>query len=275
VKIVSIVGARPQFVKVWPIAAAVDRRAGEGVAIEHVIVHTGQHYSRAMSAAFFEDLAIPEPAVNLGVGSGSHAAQTGRMLIELERVLSELAADAVLLYGDTNSTLAGALAAAKLQVPTAHVEAGLRSGDRRMPEEVNRVVADRVADLLLAPTAAAVANLELEGLGARTVLTGDVMYDAWLAGSTSRRDRRVATLARYDLEPDSFALVTVHRAMNVDERLAAIVDGLNRVAADGLPVLFPVHPRTAAALLAEGGGDLHPGVRLVEPVGYLEMGALL
>jgi UDP-N-acetylglucosamine 2-epimerase len=274
VKLLSIAGARPQFVKLWPIATAVARRREAGEAIEHAIVHTGQHYSPEMSAAFFDDLAIPEPTMNLGIGSGSHGAQTGRMLAAVETAMQELAPDVVVLYGDTNSTLAGGLAAAKLGLPIVHVEAGLRCGDQHMPEEINRVVTDHVADLLLAPTATAVGNLEREGLAARTLLTGDVMYDAWLASLPRRWERLTDTLQRLDVQPQCFALVTVHRAANVETRLASIIEGLNRVAAEGRPVLFPVHPRTAAAL-ARAPHGLHPAIRLVPPLGYLDMAALL
>ena len=273
-KIVSIVGARPQFVKVWPIASCIDRHHGDCL-VNHSIIHTGQHYTHAMSAAFFDELAIPEPTVNLGVGSGPHGAQTGQMMNELERVLEGARPDAVLVYGDTNSTLAGALAASKLHIPLVHVEAGLRSRDRRMPEEINRLVADHVSDLLLAPTAAAVENLELEGLANRTVWTGDVMYDAWVASRPLVRERLAATLRRFAVEPRQFALATVHRAGNVDDRLASVLEGLNTVAAGGLPVLFPVHPRTAKAIAANPQRGLDARLRLIDPVSYLEMLCLL
>jgi len=266
-RIVSVIGARPQFVK----AAALCRAAAARPSIVHRIVHTGQHYDAAMSDVFFEELGIPAPDHNLGIGSASHAVQTAGIMQALEPVLEAERPDWVLLYGDTNSTLAGATVAAKLCLPTAHVEAGLRSFNRRMPEEVNRIVADHLSQVLLAPTRAAMDNLKREGLAERAVLTGDVMYDITL----ELRERA----ARRALPPeaaalDRFALATVHRAENTDdpERLSAIMEGLERVARDLCPVIFPVHPRTAKRLAAMGIEPRH--VMLVPPAGYLEMAAL-
>ena len=211
-KIVNIVGARPQFIK----AASVSRvfRRQEGV--REVLVHTGQHYDENMSRVFFEQLEIPEPDYHLGIGSGPHGEQTGRMLEGVERVLVEERPDWVLVYGDTNSTLAGALAAVKLHIPVAHVEAGLRSFNRSMPEEINRVLTDHASDLLFAPTETAAANLRREGISnARVRLVGDVMYDAALYYG-EKADRISRILEQLDLEPKSYILATLHRAGNTE-----------------------------------------------------------
>jgi UDP-GlcNAc3NAcA epimerase len=268
VRVLTVVGARPQFVKAAPVSREL-ASAGH----EEVLVHTGQHYDDAMSAAFFRELEMAEPAINLEVGSGSHAAMTGEMLRRLEPVLLEHGADGVLVYGDTNSTLAGAVVAAKLAYADgrrpwlAHVEAGLRSFNRRMPEERNRIVADHLADALLAPTPMAMANLAREGLVDRAQLVGDVMVDAhdWAA---ERAEPHLPAVAR---ELDRYLLLTLHRAENVDhpERLASVIRGL----AVRLPVIFPVHPRTRAAL-DRAGLTLPPNVVALEPVGYLAMVAL-
>jgi UDP-GlcNAc3NAcA epimerase len=266
-RVVTVVGARPQFVKAAPVSRALDGLHHE------VLVHTGQHYDDAMSAAFFRDLEMPEPAVNLGVGSGSHAAQTAEMLRRLEPVFTAQAPDGILVYGDTNSTLAAAVAAAKLTVAEgrrpwlAHVEAGLRSFNRSMPEERNRVVADHLADLLLAPTPAAMDNLHHEGLDGRAVLVGDVMVDAHAWAAQRSEDH----LPRFAEAHPGYVLLTLHRAENVDDpaRLAA------RLASMDLdrPVLFPVHPRTREAL-RRAGVTVPANVTITEPVGYLEMVAL-
>lgn len=260
-KILTVVGARPQFIKAAPVSDQLRRCHQE------FLLHTGQHYDHEMSAIFFEELQIPHPDCNLEIGSGPHGDQTGRMLAGIERVVLQLRPDWVLVYGDTNSTLAGALAAVKLHVPVAHVEAGLRSFDRRMPEEVNRVVADHVSSLCLCPTDAAAAQLAREGIVDGVVVTGDVMYDAFLGHADRARSRR-SILDRLGLEAGRFALATLHRAENVDdrERLSAILEGLER---SELPVVMPVHPRTRAAM--ERFGLTAKSVRTVEPVGYLEM----
>jgi UDP-N-acetylglucosamine 2-epimerase (non-hydrolysing) len=262
-RVVSVVGARPQFVKLAPVAEALTA-AGD----EHVIVHTGQHYDARMSDVFFADLAIPEPGVHLGVGSGSHGVQTGAMLAALDGVLAEHRPDWVLVYGDTNSTVAGALAGVKLHLPVAHLEAGLRSFNRLMPEEHNRVLTDHAADLLLVPTQVAMDHLAREGLAARSVLVGDVMTDVCL------RVRDAVTETTPDL-PDGVAagdyvVATIHRAENTDDpgRLRAIVGALGVL---DVPVLLLAHPRLVARC-AEQGLSLETGaLHTRPPLNYPEM----
>src|SRR5688572_22147808 len=235
-RFLTVLGARPQFVKAAPLSAALRKRGHE------TIVHTGQHYDAGMSDVFFSELGIPHPDHNLGIGSGPQGAQTGQMLAAIEQVLLDERPDVVVTYGDTNSTLAGALAAAKLHVPVAHVEAGLRSFNRRMPEEINRVVADHACDLLLAPTPTAVANLEKEGRGDHVLLTGDIMYDA-VQGHRARAEERTAVGRRLRLQPGGYGVVTIHRAANTDEdeRLSSLTRALNTVAERGLSLVFPLH----------------------------------
>lgn len=266
-RILTVVGARPQFVKAAPVSRAVRRAHTE------ILVHTGQHYDDALSAAFFRELEIPAPDVNLEVGSGAHGAQTAEIMRRLEPVVVEHEPDGVLVYGDTNSTLAGAVVASKVAYPDgrrpwlAHVEAGLRSFNRSMPEERNRVVADHLSDLLLAPTPAAIDNLAREGLAARAELVGDVMVDT-LEWAAPRADAHLPEVARV---AGDYVLLTLHRAENVDDpmRLAAL---LGMLALDR-PVLFPVHPRTRTSM--ERAGLTPPAnVRVMEPVGYLAMLAL-
>lgn len=267
-KILTVVGARPQFIKASPVSKAL-RAAG----CDEVLVHTGQHYDHAMSQVFFEELGIPEPDLNLGIGSGSHGVQTAGMLIGIEKAIQEYAPDWVLIYGDTNSTLAAALAAVKLHVPVAHIEAGLRSFNRRMPEEINRIVADSVSTLLFAPTKEAVDNLTREGVpGDRVLLSGDVMYDAALMHG-DRADRQSTILDQLQLRAGQFILATIHRAENTDDpdRIRTIIEAFTDVS-NGIPVIMPLHPRTRATLERSGllarAGD---GVRIIEPVGYLDM----
>ncbi len=266
-KVVSVVGARPQFVKAAPVSRQLRTRHRE------ILVHTGQHYDDAMSEVFFRDLGLPPPDRDLGVGSGTHATQTAEMLRRLEPVLVDESPDVVLLYGDTNSTLAGALAAAKLsdlserRPSLAHVEAGLRSFNPSMPEERNRIVADHLSDLLLAPTPTAMAHLEREGLADRAVLVGDVMVDAM----DSALERSADSLPAEARQNPGYVLLTLHRPSNVDDpsRLGAWLSA----AALSAPVLFPAHPRTRA-VLDRAGVAIPDGVILMEPVGYLAMIAL-
>jgi UDP-GlcNAc3NAcA epimerase len=264
-RILSVVGARPQFVKLSVLCRAIAQRESW----THRIVHTGQHYDRGLSSVFFEELSIPRPDHDLGVGSGAHGEQTGEMLKRLEPVLRSEKPDWVLLYGDTNSTLAGALVAAKLALPMAHIESGLRSFQRNMPEEINRVVTDHLSDLLFCPTGLAVANLHNEGLAKRAMLTGDVMYDASLAYSAIAEEQGGLLAERWSR--GQFALATVHRAENTDDpgRLRQIVEALDEVARTICPVVWPVHPRTEARLKDMG---LSAGaVVTIGPVSYLEM----
>ena len=267
-RVVSIVGARPQFVKLAVICRAVAQRT-PGEQWSHRIIHTGQHYDPELSSVFFEELDIPQPDCDLDVGSGGHGAQTGEMLKRLEPILIAENPDWVLLYGDTNSTLAGALAAAKLDLRTAHIESGLRSFRRAMPEEINRVVADKLSDLLFCPTPLAIENLRKEGLADRAVLTGDVMYDASLA-FRHLAEARGGPLADA-WKSKQFALATVHRAENTDdpERLRSIVAALDQIARTICPVAWPMHPRTRKKLADAG---LSTGsISVIQPVSYLEM----
>ena len=261
-RIVSVVGARPQFVKAAPLL----RAFGDGHT--SVLVHTGQHYDARMSDVFFDELGLPEPNYHLGVGSGPHGRQTGEMIARLETVLADERPDWVVVFGDTNSTLAAALAAAKLCQPIAHVEAGLRSFNRAMPEEINRIVADALADLLLCPTNTAVENLQREGIVRGVHQVGDVMMEV-LAEAATRAAAESSILRRLEIEERRFAVATVHRAENTDDpgRLAQIVRGLET---SDDPVIFPVHPRTARALDAVNPAPRSP-VRIVEPMGYLDM----
>ena len=264
-EVLTVLGARPQFIKAAPVSRAL-RDAG----LNEQIVHTGQHYDAGMSDVFFDELGIPSPTYNLGVSGGGHGEMTGAMLQALEPLLLDKQPNWVLVYGDTNSTLAGALAASKLNIPVAHVEAGLRSFNRRMPEEQNRVVTDHLSDLLFTPTDAATRRLEQEGIpGERVRQVGDVMFDAALFyGERAMEKSRV--LDRLKLALGDYVLATVHRAENTDDpgRLRAIVEGLDAVAADR-PVILPVHPRTRAALEREN--LTFKQTTIIEPVGYLDM----
>ncbi|HEV2748970.1 MAG TPA: UDP-N-acetylglucosamine 2-epimerase (non-hydrolyzing) [Gemmatimonadales bacterium] len=271
-RVLSVVGARPNFMKLAPVDRALAKRG-----VEHVIVHTGQHYDPGMSDAFFEELWIPAPDHHLGVGSGSHAQQTAAVMQRLEPLLVELRPDLVLVYGDVNSTVAAALVAAKLQVRVGHVEAGLRSGDWTMPEEINRVVTDRLSDLLFLPSRDAAENLDAEGIPSeRMHFVGNVMIDTLCWALPQARSLDPA--ARHGVADRPYAVVTLHRPSNVDDPavLRELLDALSRLAGK-LPVLFPVHPRTRKSiaglrkLRGGGGGGGGRKLELLEPLGYLEM----
>ncbi len=268
-RIATVIGARPQFIKAAVVSAALRDRPG----LTETIIHTGQHYDRQMSDVFFSDLQLPEPDHHLDVGSGTHGRQTGRMLEAIERVLLDDPPDRVLVYGDTNTTLAAALAAAKLHLPVDHVEAGLRSFDRAMPEEINRVVTDHVAAMLFAPTPGAADQLRREGIDDRAIhVTGDVMYDAALHYGRLA-DQRSTVLDDHGLEPGRYVLSTIHRAGNTDDpdKLAAILRALGECPRDGLPVVLPVHPRTRQAIDRHGLGALADALTCIPPVSYLDM----
>jgi len=271
VRLLTVVGNRPQFVK----AAAVSKHLDDRV--EEVLVHTGQHYDAELSEVFFEELGLRAPDNELGVGSGTHAEQTGGVITALEPLVERAAPDAMLVYGDTNSTLGAALVAAKSGVPLAHVEAGMRSGDRSMPEEVNRVVTDSVTDLLLCSTEVAVRNLEAEGLSGGVELVGDVMADVALVFGPEA-DRRSRVLEELGLEERAYSVATTHRPANVDDpgRLAGVIEILSRVAEEA-PVVLPAHPRTLPAFERMDGlaGLEARGIRVVPPLGYLDMARLV
>lgn len=268
-KIATILGARPQFIKASVVSHAIAQTPG----MQEVLVHTGQHFDANMSDVFFAELDMKKPDHFLDIHGGGHGEMTGRMLIEIERVLQQERPDAVLVYGDTNSTLAGALAAAKLHIPVAHVEAGLRSFNMRMPEEVNRILTDRISHWLFTPTQVAADHLHREGFSpARIFPVGDVMYDVALHHG-ARVQAGTGLMARLGLEERGYMLVTVHRAENTDhpQRLVAIVDAFVATA-QTLPVVWPLHPRTRAVLQRAGKLDaLAQAVHLIEPIGYLDM----
>lgn len=272
IKVVTVVGARPQFIK----AAAVSRAFGRyrGAHIKEILVHTGQHYDDNMSKVFFDELDVPHPAYSLEVSSGNHGAMTGRMLEAIENVLLHERPDWVLVYGDTNSTLAGALAAAKLHIPVAHVEAGLRSFNMRMPEEINRILADRVSTALLCPTEAAVTNLRTEGIVAGVYNCGDVMFDVSLF-YRERAKSQSSCLEKLALSEGNFALATCHRAENTDnpERLGGITAALGQIAKN-IPVVLPLHPRTKKLLAEHGLTGSLGNVRVIEPLPFFDMIAL-
>lgn len=260
--ICTIVGARPQFIKAAPVSRAL------AASFREVLIHTGQHYDYGMSDVFFKEMEMRQPDYNLGAGGGTHAEQTGRMLIEIEKILASVKPDCVLVYGDTNSTLAGALAAAKAQIPLGHVEAGLRSYNRAMPEEINRVLTDHVSDLLLCPTDAAIENLAKEGITQGVHRVGDVMYDALLHNLAIAR-KRSTILATLGVEKGVYALATIHRAGNTDDpvRMAAILSALGSLP---MQVIFPVHPRTRK-IIREAGLSVSENVMAIDPVGPLDV----
>jgi UDP-N-acetylglucosamine 2-epimerase (non-hydrolysing) len=263
-KIVTIVGARPQFIKCAPVSREIRKNNTE------ILVHTGQHYDPEMSDVFFEDLHIPRPDYYLDVGSGSHGKQTGDILMRVEEILLHEKPDLVIVYGDTNTTLAGALAAAKLHIPVAHVEAGLRSFDRTMPEEINRVVTDHISDLLFCPTENAVRLLAHEGIIQGVHLVGDVMGDA-LEFNKEIAEVHSQILERLNITPNQYLVLTIHRPANTDsqEHMESIIGALGEVK---IPVVFPVHPRTHKYLEEYGmGGRLPENIIVTEPLGYLDM----
>ena len=263
-KVLSVVGARPQFIKAAPVSRAL-RKAG----IREYLVHTGQHYDLEMSRIFFDELEIPTPDVNLNVGSGTHAYQTGQMLIGIEKEILEQKPALVMVFGDTNSTLAGALAACKLQTPLAHVEAGLRSFNREMPEEYNRVLTDHCSDLLFCPSQTAVSNLAGEGITEGVHRVGDTMYDAILQFSRLAREQSTI-LDRLELNGREYALATLHRPANTDDpdRLDSLIETFAEI---HMPVVFPAHPRTREKLAAFGIQTERDGLIVIEPTGYLDM----
>ena len=269
-KIVTIIGARPQFVK----AAALSREFARHDSIEEVLVHTGQHFDNNMSEVFFEEMEIPKPKFNLDINSLSHGAMTGRMLEEIEKLLIQEKPDVLLVYGDTNSTLAGAIAAKKLHIKVAHVEAGLRSFNMEMPEEVNRILTDRISDFLFCPTQTAINNLKKEGydnIDCKIVNSGDVMEDAALFYAKKSED--ISTIMEL-INHESFILATLHRAENTDneEKLRDIVEALNHIHSEVCPIVLPLHPRTKAKL---GQYNISLNVTLIDPVGYFDMIELL
>src|SRR5659263_8759 len=261
-KIISIVGARPRFIKCAPLSRELRKVHQE------ILVHTGQHYNHDMSDIFFEELNIPKPDYNLGIGSGNHGEQTAKMLTEIEKVLLKEKPDLMLVYGDTNSTLAGALAAVKIGIRVAHVEAGLRSFDRSMPEEINRVLTDHISDILFCPTQTAVNNLIKEGIKQGVYLVGDVMLDA-LEYNKKVAEKKSGILEKLSLDKGKYLVITIHRPSNTDSRenLSNIIEALREI---GEVVVFPVHPRTKK-FLQEYALDIPENVRLIEPLGYLDM----
>jgi UDP-N-acetylglucosamine 2-epimerase (non-hydrolysing)/UDP-GlcNAc3NAcA epimerase len=270
VKIVTVVGNRPQFIKAAAVSGPLRERH------EEILVHTGQHHDDTLSRVFFAELGLPRPERELGIGGGSNTSQTARMLAALEPLLDELSPDAALVYGDTNSTLAGALSAAQAGVPVVHVEAGMRSFDRAMPEERNRVLSDHLSELLLCSSATAVENLRAESVAGRTELVGDVMVDVALRRQPSAREDS-ETLAAHGVRSGEYLLLTAHRAGNVDdpERLRALIELIEALPK---PVVLPLHPRTAMRLQEFGLRerlDAIDGLRVSEPLGYVEFSALL
>jgi UDP-GlcNAc3NAcA epimerase len=271
-KVCTIVGARPQFVKASAVSKAFSRHQG----LTEVLIHTGQHYDDMMSDVFFKQLEIPKPRYNLGIGSSSHGKQTGQMIEKIENILLEEKPDCVLVYGDTNSTLAGALAAVKLHIPIAHVEAGLRSFNRRMPEEINRILTDHSSDLLFTPTALATKNLHREGIyGDRVLCTGDVMLDVALW--TKERLHLDPSLGSPLMKDNNrFALATIHRAESTDqiEILRNILSILGRLSSE-ISIVWPIHPRTRAAIDRAGLRSMTDNITMIEPVGYFPMTDLI
>lgn len=273
IKIISVIGARPQFIKAAALCRAVDAyNAEKRPRLRHILLHTGQHYDQNMSDLFFNELNIPRPEYNLGIGSAAHGMQTGRMLAMTENVLVKEKPDWVVVYGDTNSTLAGALAAAKMHIPVAHVEGGLRSFNRRMPEEINRVLTDHVSSLIFCPTETAVKNLAAEGITSGVKLVGDIMYDCSMYYFGKALPRESKILGELNLDRKSYYLATVHRPENTDnpESLKNIFEAFNAISSSDCPVVFPLHPRTRDKI-SEIDFDIAKEVLIVPPVSYMEM----
>ena len=289
-KICTIIGARPQFIKAAAVSRAIamhNKLASDAPRVSEVIIHTGQHYDDDMSAVFFRELEIPNPAYNLGIGSGGHGTQTGQMLAGIEDILLKEKPDWVLIYGDTNSTLAGALAASKLNIPIAHVEAGLRSFNRRMPEEINRVMTDHLSTLLFCPSQTAVDNLRAEGippdglclapyssrLTPNVFIVGDVMADAFRFAAT-KLSQKSDVLQRLKIEEKRYYLATIHRAENTDDpqRLHNIMNAFSKIAEKEI-VILPLHPRTKK-ILGNKISMFNPALRIIDPVGYFDIVAL-
>ena len=273
-KLITIVGARPQFIKAAPVSRAIDEYnaiVSRQDRINEIIIHTGQHFDKNMSDVFFEQLGVPQPKYNFGIRAVFHGAMTGRMLEQTETVLMDEKPDMVIVYGDTNSTLAGALAASKLNIPVAHIEAGLRSFNRQMPEEINRVLTDHISYILFCPTCKAVKHLENEGITKRVFHVGDVMYDAALMAA-KLTEHTSSVLTKLGLERDNYFLATVHRAENTDnqDRLYSILRALS-VLNKKKQVVLPLHPRTADRISAFGLDDIAGKLNLIEPVSFLDM----
>lgn len=268
-RLAIIVGARPNFIKIAPIIKAIEKNNTRPTnrCIQPFLIHTGQHYDFQMSQVFFQELAIPEPDIHLAIGSGTHGEQTGRAVIEIERVFAEHMPDMVMVVGDVNSTLAAALAAAKMRIPVAHVEAGLRSFDRTMPEEINRVLTDHISDLLFCPTPTALENLRREGVTNGVHLTGDVVVDALMGCREAAEKSQI--LERMGLSSRQYLVATVHRAANTDER-ANLLSILGALSASGERVVFPIHPRTRKAMERMAIEPPGENVSLVDPLGYVD-----
>ncbi len=262
-KIISIIGARPQFIKAAPLTRKLRKEFKE------MLIHTGQHYDKNMSELFFNELKIPEPEYNLGVRSNTHARQTGRMLMKIESLLMYEKPDIVLVYGDTNSTLAGALAAAKIHIPVAHVEAGLRSFNRRMPEEHNRIVSDHLSDLLFVPSKTGMENLKQEGLNKKSYLVGDIMYDALLENIKIAESKSII-LTQLNLKKNNYYLATVHRPSNTDNKynLDNILKALSEL---DMNVVFPIHPRTKKFIYSHNLKWNKKKINIIEALGYLDI----
>ncbi|HCR72783.1 MAG TPA: UDP-N-acetylglucosamine 2-epimerase (non-hydrolyzing) [Anaerolineae bacterium] len=260
--VATVVGARPQFIKAAPVSRALKK------IFQEVLIHTGQHYDYEMSDVFFEEMEMQKPDFYLGIGGGNHGEQTGQMLIELEKVFNSVKPNLVLVYGDTNSTLAGALAAAKANIPVAHIEAGLRSYNRTMPEEINRVLTDHISSFLFCPTDIAIKNLQKEGIINGVHQVGDVMYDALLYNLTIAR-KKTDILSRLNILKGDYALATIHRAANTDykDRMKSILDGL---AGLETKIILPLHPRTRK-MMREWNLPVNNNIKLIEPVGYFDM----